>query len=82
MKMSNETYNALSDLVKQLSEKIDIPNFRKKMLDSGNSETCFIFEIFYMINPPSDLKRIIYDKEKLNDDNIGTAMKKILKDYK
>ncbi len=82
MKMSNSTYNQLSDLVKQLSGKIDIPNFRKRMLDSGNSEARFTFDIFYMINPPSDLKRTIYDKEKLNDDHISTAMKKILKDYK
>ena len=80
--MSQSTYNKLNDLTRQLSEKIDIPNFRQKMLDVGNSETRFAFDILYMINVPSDLYKTIYDIEKLNDSHIETAMKKILKGYK
>ena len=81
MRMSQSTYNALNDLTRQLSEKIDIPNFRQKMLDAGNSETRFIFDILYMINVPSDLYKTIYGIENLNDSHIETAMKKILKGY-
>lgn len=82
MKMSQSTYNALNDLTRQLSGQIDIPNFRQRMLDAGNSETRFAFDILYMINVPSDLYKTIYDIEKLNDSHIETAMKKILKGYK
>ena len=82
MRMSQSTYNKLNDLTRQLSEKIDIPNFRQKMLDAGNSETRFAFDILYMINVPSDLYKTIYCIENLNDSHIETAMKKILKGYK
>lgn len=80
MKMSNELYKKIENEIDELSKKINITEFRQKMLKVGNSETRFAFDVFYMAQISSKLGFQIY-KENLNDDHLLTALKKILKKY-
>ena len=78
MKMSIDLYNKLDSAVCELSKKTDLVSLKRKMLQSGNSETRFAMDVFYMIQGHTIFRREI-DLENLNDDHLVTAMRKITK---
>ena len=78
MKISIDLYNKLDSSVAELSKKCDLITLKRKMLQSGNSETRFAMDVFYMIQGHTIFRKEI-DLENLNDDHIASAMRKIVK---
>ncbi len=80
MKMSIELYQNIDDAVFDLSQKTNLTDLKKKMIQAGNSETRFVMDVFYMIQGHSLFREEI-DIENLNDEHIITAMKRICKKF-
>lgn len=80
MKMSIELYQNIDDAVFDLSQRTNLTDLKKKMIQAGNSETRFVMDVFYMIQGHSLFREKI-DVENLNDDHIITAMKRICKKF-
>ena len=91
MKMSKETYsvieNAINGLIDYVEDKNEITELRKNINFANDQFTAFAFKMFYTSCKyakqvqGTDILALVRN-EGLNNDHIGTAIKKILVRYK